>query len=334
MKIVQQLDENLWLDFLANHPQANIFHTPEMHQVFTQAKGHHPTLWSITSDDNQVYALFLPVQITLYNGPLRTFTSRAVSYGSVLFLPNPKGYAALGKLLRSYAQKAKHSVLFTELRNLSDLQDVCSILQEQGFQYEDHLNFLINLDRPLPKIWNAIRSNARRNIKKAQGSGLQIRELGKPEDLQDAYSVLETVYKRIQVPLPDFSLFRSAFDVLHPKGMLRILLAKLQNETIGVCCLLQYKGIATYWYTGTLREYASYRAGDLLVWKAIELSKQEGCHTFDFGGGGKPNEEYGVRDFKAKFGGKLINYGRYVCIHNPMRLKISQAGYRMIRRFL
>ena len=58
------------------------------------------------------------------------------------------------------------------------------------------------------------------------------------------------------------------------------------------------------------------------------------CHVYDFGGAGKPDEEYGVRDFKAKFGGNLVNFGRNVFVHNPMLLKLSRHGYEVYRRFL
>ena len=334
MEVTRNLDSHSWKRFVDQHPQGNIFHTPEMFEVFKRTRGYEPKLWAALGTDGEVLAIFLPVQISLLQGPLRAFTSRAVAFGSVVCLPDSRGHAALGMLLKSYTQEARNSPLFTELRNLADLQDTYSILHEHGFQYEDHLNFLIDLHRPLSDVWNEIRSNARRNIKKAQGSGVQIEELRSPEEIATAYDLLKKVYKRIQVPLPDISLFQSAFDVLSPKSMLKILLAKLQNETIGVLCLLLYNGVATYWYTGTLREYTSYRAGELLVWQAMELGKQQGCHTFDFGGGGKPDEEYGVRDFKAKFGGKLVNYGRNIYIHSPLLLKLSRLAYRVFRRIL
>ena len=46
----------------------------------------------------------------------------------------------------------------------------------------------------------------------------------------------------------------------------------------------------------------------------------------DFGGAGKPDEPYGVRTFKAKYGGELVNYGRYVCVHSRGRLAISRIA--------
>ena len=116
--------------------------------------------------------------------------------------------------------------------------------------------------------------------------------------------------------------------------MIKILAAKVNDTIIGALCLLIHKDVLYYWYTGTLREYSAYRCNDLLVWHSLELGQRGGYRIFDFGGGGKPDEEYGVRDFKLKFGGEQVNFGRNVCVHAPQKLKLSQAGYQLMRRFL
>ena len=125
------------------------------------------------------------------------------------------------------------------------------------------------------------------------------------------------VYSRLRVPLPDQSIFDAAHEVLGPLGRYRMLLAKIDDQTIGVMCLLLYKDVVYYWYTGTLREHAECRAGDLLVWHAIELGHAHGCRLLDFGGAGKPDEPYGVRDFKAKYGGSLVDFGRDTWVPAP-----------------
>ena len=66
----------------------------------------------------------------------------------------------------------------------------------------------------------------------------------------------------------------------------------------------------------------------------MEWGAQHGYTTYDFGGAGKPDEEYGVRDFKAKFGGKLVHLGRYIYVHAPMRLKLSEFAYSLYRKYL
>ena len=305
-----------------------------MFEVFSHTRGCSPELWAAVDSDEEILALFLPIKITVINGLLRPFTTRAVSYGSVLCAPHHQGQEALARLLHTYNQKMKGQLLFTELRNLSDMDALQPILQQHGFTYADHLNYLIDLNRPITEIWQSIRSSARRNIQKARKLDVRIEEVNFRNGISVVYSILKQVYKRIQVPLPDVSLFQSAFAVLHPQKMLRIFLAKVNDIEIGVIILLVYRGVMTYWYTGTLREYTSYRAADLLVWNLLELGNQNGFHIFDFGGGGRPQEKYGVRDFKAKFGGSLVNYGRNTLVHAPIRLKLSQQGYELVRRFL
>jgi lipid II:glycine glycyltransferase (peptidoglycan interpeptide bridge formation enzyme) len=332
--VVHTLPEKEWRRFVDEHPQGNIFHTPEMFQVFARTQGYRTTLWAAVDSGGRLMALLLPVEITLMGGPLRWLTTRAVAYGSVLCAPDLESKEALRVLLRAYKREVNGRLLFTELRNLSDSGDLQSALNECGFVYEEHLNFLVDLARPQEEIWQSIRPNARRNIKKAWKSQVVIREVNDPNQVPAAHALLKNTYERLQVPLADTSLFRSTFEILYPRGMFKIFMAQVGDVDVGVMTLLLYKDIVYYWYAGMVREYASYRAGDLLVWHALEWGSQNGFRILDLGGAGKPDEEYGVRDFKAKYGGELVNYGRNVCVHAPMRLKLSQLGYQLVRRLL
>ena len=47
-------------------------------------------------------------------------------------------------------------------------------------------------------------------------------------------------------------------------------------------------------------------------------------------GVGKPDQEYGVRDFKARFGGELVNYGRLTRINNPFLYSLAEFGYNVL----
>ncbi len=334
MKIVHHLDEMTWSEFVINNPRGNIFHSPEMYEVFKRAKGFSPALWAALDEDGAVQALMLTAKITVIGGPFKFMTTRAVVYGGPLCSDGARGRAALDFLLREYNRRAGRDALFTEFRNVHDVSDLMPTLEKNKYCFEDHLNFLIDLTLPSEELWKNIRSNAQRNIRKAQKSGVTIEEAQTPEEVDAAYTVLQDVYHRIQVPLPDRSLFTASFEVLHPKNMMHILFARLNGVNIGALTLLVYKGSILYWYTGPLREYAEYRPGDLLVWSALEFGKKLGCHTFDFGGGGKPDEEYGVRDFKLKFGGRQVNFGRSVCVHAPTRLRVSEIGYSLLRKYL
>jgi hypothetical protein len=334
MKIVRTLPEAEWRSFVERHPTGNIFHTPEMFEVFAQTKGYYPTLWSTVDDRGFPLALMLPVQITLINSLFRPLTTRAVLYGSVLCAPGAEGREALALLLQTYRYAMKGNLLFTELRNLSDLSELQPVLTEYGFAYEEHLNYLIDLQRPVEKVWKSMHSNVRTNVKSAHRKGVIIEEVTSSDKIPVVYAVLAEVYRRIQVPLAPSSLLEAAFEILYPRHMTKFFVAQVGDTCIGAAIRLLYKNVIYAWYAGVNRDYASYKANDLLNWHVLEWGAQNGFSYFDFGGAGKPGEDYGPRKFKAKFGGELVNYGRNICIHAPIKLKLSRIGYQFLRRFL
>lgn len=330
--VVTTLPEKEWRRFVEKHPRSNIFHTPEMFQVFERAQGHHPTLWAAVEDTGSVLALLLPVQVSLMNNFLRYFTTRAVVYGSVLCAPGIDGRGALAKLLRVYANEAKGgNPLFTELRNLSDLSDLQLVLNQCGFAYERHLNFLIALDQPEETIWHRISKSGRQRVRTARNKGTIVEEVTERHKVTIAYRLLQRVYARARVPLANSSLFEAAFDILAPRGLFKIFLARVNDRYIGARFLLLYKDRIIDWYAGSDRAFSSYSPNELLVWHTLQWGREQGFRLFDFGGAGRPDEDYGPRKFKAKFGGELVEFGRNIYVHSKARLKISQVGYRLYR---
>jgi len=335
MQVVNSLAETNWRCFLNEHQASNVFHTPEMFEVFARAKGHRPTLWGVINADGQVLSLLSLVQITLKGGLLRWLTTRAVAYGSLLYAPGLEGAEALALLLRTYVREVDGAPIFTELRNLSDLETAQPILREHGFVYEDHLNYLIDLDHPVEAIMQDIGKRTRKKIRKGlRRTELVIEEVTRREELSQWYAVLQQTYKHSQVPLADQSLFEAVFDVLFPCGMVKFLAARVGQAYAAVSAELIYRDVIYGWYGGTDRAYSQFYPNELLTWHILQWGAENGYKTYDFGGAGKPDEEYGVRDFKAKFGGDLVSFGRNTCLHSPLAFRLSKLGYQIYRSLL
>jgi serine/alanine adding enzyme len=333
VNIVRALPEEEWRSFVARHPDGNIFHTPEMSFVFGRIMGHRPALWAATDGNGQLLALLPTAQITQMGGLLRRLTTRAVAYGSVLYDHSPVGQEALATLLRDYAHTAKPQALFTELRNLSDMSAAQPVLNQCGFVYEDHLNYLIDLNRPLDQVMSGIGTRTRKHIRQGLRKGEVI--VQQATDLSQAqlcYDLILKSYTAAHMPLADRSLFEAAFEVLYPRGMAQFWLARVGTAYAAASVELPYKKVIYGWYSGIDRQYADLSPGELLMWHVLEWGVENGYKVYDFGGAGKPGEEYGVRDFKAKFGGTLVCFGRNTCVHAPRLLRLSELGYRIYRR--
>lgn len=333
MPIVRELPETIWRDYLQQHPQANIFHTPEMYQVFARAQGYRPQFWAAVDATGWPLALFLPVEVTLFGGPLRPLTTRAILYGSLLCTPGPEGERALAELLRAYRRAARGRALYTELRHLADQSALHPLLAAQGFTHEGHLNYLIDLDRPVEAIMESIGARTRKNIRRAlRDEQLRVVEVTGRDQVASVYQLLQQTYAAAQVPLAHPSLFEAAFDILYPQNMVKFILIQVGEACAAGSVELLFKDTIYGWYGGLDRAYSRHSPNELLTWSILSWGATHGYKVYDFGGAGKPEEEYGVREFKAKFGGTLVNFGRSTWIHNPALFRLSSWGYELYRR--
>lgn len=332
MRVVQSLDKGNWRRFVDEHPDGSIFHTPEMFEVFSRVKGFLPTLWAVIDDSDNPLALFLPTKITLIDGFFRFLTTRATVFASVLTVPGPVGEKALNLLLKVYNQKVGKDVLYTKLRNVSNMAEVQSVLQDHGFDYEDHVNYLVDLTRPVDEIFANINKSGRSAVRRSQRRGVVPKELHNRSQIPAYYDLLLQTHLRANFPLADVSLFYAVYDILVPKGMAKMLFACVEDQYAAASLEMPYKDAIYSWYSGYDSAYSKTCPNDSLVWYILEWGAKNGYSTFDFGGAGAPGEPYSPRDFKAKYGGKLVNYGFNIRTHAPVRLKLSRVLYQIYQR--
>src|SRR4026209_2743162 len=140
-------------------------------------------------------------------------------------------------------------------------------------------------------------------------------------------------YENAGVPLAHRSLFDAAAEKLKRREMIRFF-ATYDGETpVAMDAMLNYKERIYFWYGGVLR-LQNVSASSILRWKELEWGEQHGYAICDSGGAGWPDKPYGVRDFKVKFGGELVQYGRYRRVYSPWKMAIAERAYELGRRVL
>jgi lipid II:glycine glycyltransferase (peptidoglycan interpeptide bridge formation enzyme) len=331
ISIVNTLPELLWRNFVQKHPNGNIFHTPDIYDAFCHTHNHEPELWAAVKGEC-VLALLLPIRINFLHGLFRSLTTRSIAYGSVLYAPGQDGKEGLAELLQAYRQSMARTALFIELRNSYDLSEIQPILEKCQYSFENHLNFLVDTSVPAEQVLKNISKSGQRNIKKASVKNqFEIIEAQDASQVKICYSILKKTYANARIPLANYSLFESAFTYLYPKHMIKFLLGRAEGQFIAASVELIYKDVIYDWYRGFDRAYSSFYPNDLMVWDILKWGSENHFCTFDFGGAGKPDEKYGPREFKAKFGGKQVNYGRNICVCSSNLLRISKFGYTFLR---
>lgn len=331
--IVNNLPEDQWRTYVDNHPDGNIFHTPEMFHVFSQVKGYSPEIWAALGDDGQILALFLPVHISLSDGILNRLTTRTNIFGGVLVNTDKNGEKALFDLLKAYQEGSGRRSIFSEIRNMSPAEEYQSLFKDLRFVFEEQLNYIIDLTPSPEEVFERIGKRTRKNIRNGRNKGeVTIVTVEDRAGVLESYQLLRNSYFHAQVPLSDESLFTAAFDHLMPKGMIKIRNAMVGNSAAATSIELFYKDLIFGWYGGMDREFSAYVPNELLMAYILETGSESGYRKYDFGGAGKSDEDYGVRHFKAKFGGDLVNYGRNTWIPSPLLFSITNFGYETVQK--
>ncbi len=333
--LVDSLDEKAWGKFVAGHPKGNIFLTPEMFQVFSRTPGYTPILRAAVDAIGRVQAILVTVLVTIKKGPLRHLMPRSLAYGSLLCSSSPEGEAALESLLRAYNREAGRRAVYTELHSLSGDQQIKPVLKRCGFAYEDQINYLIDLKTTVEQGLQRRDALTGSHTDLAYKRGcITIEEVTQMSRLADWFEIVQKTPQASHMQLASLELFESAFQVLKPKGRIKFWIAHAGPFFAAASVELLYKDVIYGWYGGVNRDFLEEMPGEVLVWRILEWGAQAGYKTYDFGGAGKLFEEYGVRDFSARFGGRLVCLGGSKKIHSPILLRMSEWGYPIYQKII
>jgi lipid II:glycine glycyltransferase (peptidoglycan interpeptide bridge formation enzyme) len=224
-------------------------------------------------------------------------------------------------------------VLFAEVRPLHASGPERVALEKCGYDYLDYLNYVVDTRQPLEVLWKRVRESARSSIRKSQRQGLEVRHIDSADAVDRFYPLLRETYRRADTPLADRSLFDAAVAILRPQGMIEFTSVYDGDRPLAINAMLLFGKQVFGWYSGSMRVRGASQM-DLLHWHEIAWSCEQGYSRYDFGGAGWPNVPYGVRDFKAKFGGDLVCYGRYRKVYSRWKMALAERAYALRRSVL
>lgn len=332
MKLVQNETISLssWNKLIKQNAFSTPFQTRDFFDFFNSVSGLSAKAYAIESN-NEILALCV-VTFQKEKGIKAFFSRRAIIYGGPLVADNENGKLALEFLLSAIDKKLKHSAIYTETRNFSDYSLYKSIFKNHNWQYIPYLNFKINIkERSLDDILSEIKYNRRREIKLSIKEGSVYGEANNLEEVKSLYNILADLYdKRVKLPLPDYTYFEGLFK--SPIG--KIFIIKHNNQIIGgaFCIYFLSNSIFTLYYCG-LREYhKKIFPTHLAIIAAIEFAVNNNLKMLDMMGAGKPDEEYGVRNYKSEFGGELVEHGRFLKINNPFLYNLGKTALALLAK--
>ena len=318
-----------WKEFVAIHPNGNFFQIPEFVDFINLVPNYKADV-IFQKDKDKIMGILVYTEQKEGSGIKGYYTNRCIVYGGPLVLNGEKEDEITVSLLEKI--KKQTGAIYIEFRNLFDTSNLKNAFETNNYSYQPHINYIVHVPPNPEETFKLLNSSRRRQVRKSLKSGTEIIIPISVEEVKDFYQILVKLYKqKVKKPLPPWSFFHNFF-LKHDIG--KYFLIKFENKIIGGIMCPIYKNTIYEWYVaGTDGFYKNIFPSVLATWAPMEYAAKNGLKYYNFMGAGKPDTDYGVREFKSKFGGKEIEYGRYLLINKPALYKVGRFGlwlYKMI----
>lgn len=315
-----------WNHFFQKNSFKSPFQSPDAYNFFSDIDSIETDVHAVINQDGDIQALSLVI-IQKERGIKAFFSKRGILYGGPL-LQESDAADVLLKHLTSYYRK---KVIYLETRNYFNYKSYSNIFEQHKWEYNPWYNFHLMTDNE-KSVHKRMSSGRLRQVKKGIKNGAEWTEPKDANDIKSFYYILKDLYKnKIKKPLPDLKFFLKFYE--HDIG--KYFFVYYKGEVIGgiMCPILENKAIYEWYICGKDYEFKNQYPSVMATYAAIDYGFRNNLFYFDFMGAGSVSESYGVRQFKARFGGEQVEYGRFRKIVSPMRFTIGKAGLEVLSRF-
>ena len=236
----------------------------------------------------------------------------------------------------------------------------CTDKQKMWERLSDNRKRQIKRGKPTPDPYlgqsDAPRCSSRSNcqaeailhLKGGEKEGKDVSE----QDVREWYGILQELYRtKVKTPLLPVEFFVQAYK----QGVGHFLLIRHEGKIIGGSMVVKKptpdtppgplsegrenadenaigNGVVYEWYEcGMNAAYKEQYPSVMATWAGMQYAHEQGCARYDMMGAGVPGVPYGVRDFKAEFGGTQVEHGRWLYVAKPWLYAIGKAGVEMLK---
>lgn len=328
VSVSEKIDVTAWKGLIVKSSTANFFQTKECFDFYSSLSFMEAFAFGVIEDESLKGVIVGYIQKD--GGKIKQyFSRRAIIIGGAL-LADDISDKALSELLVYCKNKLSKKAIYIEFRNFNDYSLYKGIFQKNSFEYVPHLNFHIDCSCEEIMLRN-LHGRKKRYIKAGIKKGAELVVSPSLDEVREYYQILVDLYRtRVGMPLFPFEFF----EKLYQSEWGKILLIRYQNQIIGgiTCAILEKKVLYHWFIAGWDEQFKSICPSTLATWAAMDWAVKKQLPISDMMGAGKPNESYGVRDFKAAFGGKLVEHGRFLCILNPILYQGGKIGVKILKR--
>ncbi len=306
----------------------SIFQQPEFYKFIESTGFLEPFHYSVERDGKEVGVIQGFIQKD--GGWLKKFFSRRAIINGGPWLAEDITDEEVENLLKKCIESLKKKAIYIETRNYFDYSNYRGVFERSGFQYEPHYDIIVEVNGD--NSWEKRMESSRpRFVKSSLKNGAEVIENPTEQDVKDYYAVLKELYTtKVKTPLFPLDFFLK----LYHTSFCHYILVRYQGKIVGgMVCVFDENKAYEWFVCGLDGVFKHVYPSTVATYSAIKFTNDNGRGCFDMMGAGAPGDGgYGVREFKMKFGGELVEYGRYVHVCNKMLYHLGKTAVKIMKK--
>ncbi len=323
------VNRSLWNQLIEKSPVASWFQTPEAYDFFDSLS--FLEAFCVAVEYRGALKGMVVGFVQKDGGKVKQFFSRRAIINGGPLLADDITDAELSLLLNVLKSRLKRKAIYIETRNFNDYCRWRSVFEACGFAYEPHYDIWVDTTN-MDVVNEHMGKSRKRDIRVSQRDGASLVMMPTKEQVRSYYQILNDLYRtKVKTPLLPFEFFEKLCGL----SSSAFLLVEYDGQIVGgtVCVGLQGKALYEMFACGRDGVFKNIFPSELATFAGIQFAAENGYKAFDMMGAGKPDDGgYGVRDFKLKFGGELLELGRYQFICNRPLFGIGKLVVKILKK--
>lgn len=327
---INNIERSDWSRLVASSSTGTWFQTPDAFDFFTSMPElYRPFVFGV-ENGGELRGVCVGYVTVEKNSIKQFMMRRAIIVGGSALADNCNEEEVV-VLMSAVRKQLQAQTIYVETRNFNDYSRWKEAFEKAGFSYEPHLNFHVHTDQGWEAIEENIGKHRKKYIRLSFRDGASIEENPTLEQVRAYYDILLDLYRtKVKMPLQPWEFF----EKLYHCPSCKYLLVMFDGQVVGgsICMLLPGHGVYEWYACGKDGVFKNIHPSSVTKYAGMKYACDNGYAVFDMMGAGKPDEEYGVRDFKDEFGGELVEHGRFLCVTKPLLYKIGVLGVKILKK--
>ncbi|OLC91196.1 MAG: hypothetical protein AUI61_01710 [Thaumarchaeota archaeon 13_1_40CM_2_39_13_2] len=338
--ISDTVDENYWNKNLRKNTCSTIYQVPNYSIVYKQVFDSKPIFITVKKNSELAGQLAILIHTKYYWKDANVFSKTLGSklnlnsilrweYGPIIHDSFDKGEILEALLMAVERISEENNVNMVRGTTYPlPIFDYSKIFAKHGYNYTSWATYITELEQDPESLYDKLSKETRYDIRKSEKHELELEivdSLSSFKEYSDlAFSSrIHAGEKRRNNPL----FVEKFWENLYNKGYLQVFLARKNGELLGAIENLVFnKNIIQYGVVNSPKIHLL--GGTFLTWNAIKWSIENHYSTYDMGGinpAPKIEKEKSINFYKSKWGGKQLDYGRYIKIRKLGKTQFAAA---------